>query len=49
MTVVLPASNGDTLRIRKGTTPESAHKEIYRVLGIPETVIKPVKTWTHSH
>jgi transposase len=44
-TVVLPATHGQTLRIRKGSTPEAIHREIYRTLGIPHEVIKPVKTW----
>ena len=46
VTVVLPASNGDVLRIRKGSTPEAEHKEIYKTLGITTEVMKPVKTWT---
>src|SRR6266508_1145874 len=29
-------------KIRKGTNPEEVHKEIYRVLGIPREVMKPV-------
>jgi transposase len=45
VTVVLPATNGQTLRIRKGSTPEAIHREIYRVLKIPQEVMKPVKTW----
>jgi hypothetical protein len=45
LTVVLPASNGAVLKIRKGSTPEPAHKEIYQTLGIPHQVMKPVKTW----
>jgi transposase len=45
LTVVLPASNGDVLKIRKGSTPEPAHKEIYQTLGIPHEIMKPVKTW----
>jgi transposase len=44
-TVVLLAADGRTLRIRKGTTPEEAHKQIYQTLQIPEKVMKPVKTW----
>ena len=46
VTVVLPTPTGKTLRIRLGSTPEPAHQEIYRVLGIPETMMNPVKTWT---
>ena len=45
VTVVLPASNGKTLRIRKGSTAEDVHREIYGTLRIPEQVMKPVKTW----
>jgi transposase len=44
-TIVLPATNGQTLRIRKGSTPEAIHREIYRTLRIPHEVMKPVKTW----
>jgi transposase len=45
VTVVLPASNGEVLKIRRGSTPEPTHEEIYRTLGIPREVMKPVKTW----
>ena len=44
-TIVLPATTGQTLRIRKGSTPEAIHREIYRTLQIPHEVMKPVKTW----
>jgi transposase len=44
VTVVLPTSNGQTLKIRKGTTPEPTHRAIYETLGIPMEVMKP-KTW----
>lgn len=45
VTVVLPASNGEILKIRQGTKPEAIHREIYRTLGITEEVMKPVRTW----
>ena len=48
VTVVLPASNGDVLKIRKGSTPEPRHKEIYATLHIPSEVMRPVKTWVRS-
>jgi hypothetical protein len=32
-------------KIRKGTTPEPTHREIYSTLQIPAEVMKPVKTW----
>ena len=48
VTVVLPASNGDVLKIRRGSTPDPRHKEIYATLRIPAEVMKPVKTWVRA-
>jgi transposase len=48
VTVVLPASNGDVLKIRRGSTPEPRHKAIYATLHIPSEVMKPVKTWVRA-
>jgi transposase len=48
VTVVLPASNGDVLKIRRGSTPEPRHREIYETLHIPAEVMKPVKTWVRA-
>jgi transposase len=48
VSVVLPASNGDVLKIRKGSTPEPRHKAIYGTLHIPSEVMKPVKTWVRA-
>ena len=45
LTVVLPSANGPTLRIRKTSTPEATHREIYRTLQISSEVMKPVKIW----
>jgi transposase len=45
VTAVLPTTDGHLLKIRKATTPESQHRQIYRVLGIPEEVMAPIKTW----
>jgi len=47
-TVVLPAIDGRVLKIRKASTPDDLHREIYRVLQVPPEVMKPVKTWTAS-
>jgi len=47
-TVVLPAIDGRILKIRKASTPDDVHREIYRVLQVPHEVMKPVKTWTAS-
>ena len=44
-TVVLPTSDGKELHIRKGSTPEPIHREIYRTLRIPSEVMTPVRTW----
>jgi transposase len=48
LTVVLPSTNGHTLRIRKNSTPEAIHRELYRILQIPSEVMKPVKIWSQS-
>jgi len=45
VTAVLPNTDGHLLKIRKATTPERQHRDIYRVLAIPEEVMRPVKTW----
>jgi transposase len=45
VTVVLPTKDGRILKIRKGTTPEPIHREIYATLKIPTEVMKPLKTW----
>ncbi len=45
VTVVLPTTDGPTLRIRKGTTPDAVQRKIYEILGIPYEIMKPVKTW----
>jgi hypothetical protein len=43
--VVLPTGEGRILKIRKGTTPEPIHWEVYSTLKIPTEVMKPMKTW----
>jgi len=45
VTVVLPTAEGRVLKIRKGTTPEPTHREIYSTLKVPLDVMRPVKTW----
>ncbi len=47
-TVVLPTKHHGVLRIRRGSTPEPAHAEIYRQLGIPAQLMRPLKTWGPS-
>jgi transposase len=45
-TLVLPTSDGSTLRIRKAATPEPDVLNLYRSLGVPHAVVKPQYTWT---
>jgi transposase len=46
VTVVLTeAAPGRVLKIRKATTPELLHREIYATLCIPVEVMKPRKAW----
>jgi hypothetical protein len=46
VTVVLHEAQSDrALKIRKATTPEPTHREIYATLRVPTEVIKPSKTW----
>ena len=49
VTVVLPTSDGQQIRIRKAGTPEPEHRRIYQVLGIPDKIVEPVRQRTHSH
>lgn len=47
VTIVLPDDeHGRILRIRKATTPEPEHRQIYTTLRIPPDVMKPVKAWS---
>ncbi|MCB1035888.1 MAG: IS1634 family transposase [Acidobacteria bacterium] len=45
VTTVLPTTDGSVLRIRQATNPEASHREIYRTLGLPQRVMKPIRTW----
>jgi transposase len=40
-TIVLPTDSGMELRIRKATTPEPVHQEIYEKLGIAAEIMRP--------
>ena len=49
ITIVLPDDHhGRVLTIRKATTPEPEHRQIYATLGIPAQMMQPVKTWQVS-
>ena len=45
-TVVLPADDGSVLRIRRASTPEPQHVELYELLGVPTKIMAPRKTWS---
>lgn len=49
ITIVLPEDHlGRVLTIRKATTPEPEHRQIYATLSIPAEVMQPVKAWQVS-
>mgnify|MGYP001813883803 CR=1 FL=1 len=43
-TVVLPTDGDIVLKIRKGSTPEPHHIELYQLLDVPQQIIRPKKT-----
>ena len=45
-TVVLPTDRGAVLRIRKGSTPEPAHRKLYELLGVPLEVMRSQRSWS---
>lgn len=45
-TVAMPTDGGAVLRIRKGSTPEPEHVELYELLDVPRQVMRPRKTWS---
>src|SRR5437870_7487419 len=46
VTILLPDDkHGRLLKIRKATTPEPEHRQIYATLRIPPDVMQPIKTW----
>jgi hypothetical protein len=40
--------SGQTLPIRKASTPEKDAAELYVRLGLSDQVVKPVSSWTDS-
>jgi len=48
-TIILPATNGKVLTIRKASKPETEHIELYKLLGISSEIIPPRKTWTSKN
>ena len=45
VTVILPTTTGEILKIRRGVNAEEKHLAIYRSLGISSEVMKPMRTW----
>jgi transposase len=45
VTVRLPTTDGRAFTIRRDTRPEQTHRDIYRVLRIPERILSPIKRW----
>src|SRR5438876_459731 len=46
ISIVLPEDDhGRILKIRKATTPEPEHRQIYATLRIPADVLQPIQTW----
>jgi transposase len=43
VTIILPTSGGDIIKIRRGTEPEPEHLEIYKNLELPFELMKPRK------
>lgn len=48
VTIVLPTDSGATMRIRKASTPESEHRELYRLLGVDEKIMSPKTIWSET-
>ena len=43
---MLPTEANTELRIRKSSTPEPAHRDLYEKLAVPPEIIRPRKSWT---
>jgi hypothetical protein len=43
--VRLPTTDGRAFTIRRDRRPEQIHRNIYRVLHIPERILSPIKRW----
>ena len=48
VSIILPTDGGRILEIRRDTTPEPEHVELYRLLGIPAEVIRPQRRWLRA-
>ena len=48
VTIVLSTDSGEMMRIRKASTPESEHRELYRLLGVDEKIMSPKTIWSET-
>ena len=48
VTIVLPTDSGATMSIRKPSTPEAEHRELYRLLGVDEKIMSPKAIWSET-
>jgi hypothetical protein len=48
VTVRLPTTDGRAFTIRRDTRPEQIHRDIYRVLRVPERILSPIMRWTQN-
>jgi transposase len=48
VTVRLPTTDGRACTIRRDTRPEQIHRDIYRVLRVPERILSPIMRWTQN-
>ena len=48
VTIVLPTDSGATMRIRKASTADSEHRELYRLLGVDEKIVSPKTIWSET-
>jgi len=47
-TIILPAQNGWTLRIRRDGRPDADVADLYNRLRVPRRIMAPIKTWTRE-
>ncbi len=48
VTVRLPTTDGQAFTIRRDTRGEQIHRDIYRMLRIPERIVSAIKKWTRN-
>jgi len=48
VTVRLPTTDGQAFTIRRDTRLEQIHRNIYRVLRIPDRILSPTMRWTQN-